>query len=154
MFALQSASESPANASASTSDLITPFQGIISCCFEPYLSIYIESQDRNLADLVERASLEQKNRGCTNMAVEGSSVLHSCGDLFMFYKKCMVQCAQLSTAEPMLALANVFKKYLREYATKVLITNLPKTNVSSLSTSMTKVAVKMLILFTFGLVIS
>ena len=59
----------------------------------------------------------------------------------MFYKKCMVQCAQLSTAEPMLALANVFKKYLREYATKVLITNLPKTNVSSLSTSMTKVCI-------------
>ena len=38
---------------------------------------------------------EQKSRGYNNLAVEGSSVLHSCGDLFMFYKKCMVQCAQV-----------------------------------------------------------
>ena len=45
----------------------------------------------------------------------------------MFYKKCMVQCAQLSTAaEPMLALQNIFRKHLREYASKVLLANLPK----------------------------
>ena len=56
-----------------------PFSGIISRAFEPYLSIYIESQDRNLADLVERAAMEQKNRGSAKMAVEGSAVLHSCG---------------------------------------------------------------------------
>ena len=64
------------------------------------------------------------------MAAEGSAVLHSCGDLFMFYKKCMVQCTQLTAggnggggseggSDTMLALANVFKKHLREYATKV-----------------------------------
>ena len=44
---------------AAQSTLLTPFSGIISSCFEPYLSIYIESQDRNLADLVERAATEQ-----------------------------------------------------------------------------------------------
>ena len=27
----------------------------------------------------------------------GTSVLSSCGDLFVFYKKCLVQCAELST---------------------------------------------------------
>ena len=42
----------------------------------------------------------------------------------MFYKKCMVQCTQLSSGggdggDTLLALANVFKKHLREYATKV-----------------------------------
>ena len=86
---------------ASSIDVInlTPFHGIISKCFEPYLHIYIESQDQNLVELIERAAQEQKVKGCTNLAVEGSSVLHSCGDLFMFYKKCMVQCAQLSTGK-------------------------------------------------------
>ena len=107
-----------------------PFAGIISSCFESYLSIYIDSQDKNLSDLVERAAADQRSKGTTNMAVEGSIVLHSCGDLFMFYKKCMMQCAQLSAGEPLLAMANVFKKHLREYATKVLISNLPKTNSS------------------------
>ena len=84
-------------APSAASTLLTPFSGIISSCFEPYLSIYIESQDRNLADLVERAAAEQRKRGSSNMAAEGSAVLHSCGDLFMFYKKCMVQCTQLSS---------------------------------------------------------
>ena len=88
-------------ATASTIEEInlTPFHGIISKCFEQYLHIYIESQDQNLVELIDRAAQEQKIKGCTNLAVEGSSVLHSCGDLFMFYKKCMVQCALLSTGK-------------------------------------------------------
>ena len=88
-------------AAASTIEEInlTPFHGIISKCFEQYLHIYIESQDQNLVELIDRAAQEQKIKGCTNLAIEGSSVLHSCGDLFMFYKKCMVQCALLSTGK-------------------------------------------------------
>ena len=117
---------------------LTPFQGIISKSFEPYLYIYIESQDQALSDLIDRAAVEQRERGVANLAVEGSSVLHSCGDLFMFYKKCMVQCAQLSTAEPMLALQNIFRKHLREYASKILLANMPKTSGGqSALTSMT-----------------
>ena len=114
------------------------FQGIISKCFEPYLHIYIEAQDQNLKELVERAAQEQRQRGYANLAVEGSSVLHSCGDLFMFYKKCMVQCAQLSTAEPMLALQNIFRNHLREYASKILYANMPKatSNANSALSSM------------------
>ena len=55
---------------------VAPFQGLISKCFEPYLYIYIESQDSALTDLVDRAAVEQRERGVTNLAVEGSSVLH------------------------------------------------------------------------------
>ena len=121
----KSADPSPKEVSIGVPNL-NPFHGIISKCFEPYLHIYIDSQDQNLVDLLDRAAQEQRKKGHTNLAVEGSSVLHSCGDLFMFYKKCMVQCAQLSTGEPMIALANVFKKHLKEYATKILLANLPK----------------------------
>ncbi len=112
------------------------FSGIISQCFEPYLTIYLESQDRNLTDLVNRAAQDQQSRGSSGMALEGSAVLHSCGDLFMFYKKCMVQCAQLSsTGATLVALAAIFKKHLREYATKVLLENLPKGSSSSSTSS-------------------
>lgn len=55
-----------------------------------------------------------------------ATVLPSCADLFVFYKKCLVQCSQLSTSSTMLALAHTFQKYLREYALKVLQNNLPK----------------------------
>ena len=96
-----------------TAPNLNPFHGIISKCFESYLNIYIMSQDQNLVELLDRAAQEQSKKGHVNLAIEGSSVLHSCGDLFMFYKKCMVQCAQLSTGEPMLELTNVFRKHLK-----------------------------------------
>lgn len=38
----------------------------------------------------------------------------------------MVQCNQLSNEQPMYELAMVFKKYLREYANKVLEFSIPK----------------------------
>lgn len=58
-----------------------------------------------------------------------AGVLPSCADLFVFYKKCLVQCSQLSTANTMLALSHTFQKYLREYGTKVLQGNLPKWDI-------------------------
>ena len=53
-------------------------------------------------------------------------VLPSAGELFVFYKKCMVQCIQLSTGNALLSLTETFKKYLMEYGSKLLMGNLPK----------------------------
>ena len=53
----------------------------------------------------------------------------------MFYKKSIKQCAELSRAEPMLALQKIFKKHLKEYATKILIANMPGKATSSSSSS-------------------
>lgn len=55
-----------------------------------------------------------------------ATVLPSCADLFVFYKKCLVQCSQLSTSLTMLQLSHTFQKFLREYALKILQNNLPK----------------------------
>ncbi|KAJ8313104.1 hypothetical protein KUTeg_010477 [Tegillarca granosa] len=112
---------------------VSPFSGIISQCFEPHLNIYIDSQDRNLAELINRFLDDLRQHGTPRMETEESSnVLPSSADLFVFYKKCMVQCSQLSTGQPMLDLTRVFQKYLREYANRVLLSNLPKnTNQSS-----------------------
>ncbi|KAF0310102.1 Vacuolar protein sorting-associated protein 53 [Amphibalanus amphitrite] len=107
-----------------------PFQGLISQCFEQHLNIYIESQDRNLSDLMERFSQELKAKGFPSAAAESSLILPSCADLFMFYKKCMLQCSQLSRGRQLLALTAVFQKHLREYALKILLANLPKQTVS------------------------
>nr|XP_034995395.1 vacuolar protein sorting-associated protein 53 homolog isoform X2 [Zootoca vivipara] len=109
-----------------------PFHGIVSKCFEPHLYVYIESQDKNLSELIDRFVGDFKAQGPPKPNVdEGGAVLPSCADLFVYYKKCMVQCSQLSTGEPMIALTTIFQKYLREYAWKILSGNLPKTTSSS-----------------------
>ncbi|XP_007935623.1 vacuolar protein sorting-associated protein 53 homolog [Orycteropus afer afer] len=109
-----------------------PFHGIVSKCFEPHLYVYIESQDKNLGELIDRFVADFKAQGLPKPNTdEGGALLPSCADLFVYYKKCMVQCSQLSTGEPMIALTTIFQKYLREYAWKILSGNLPKTTSSS-----------------------
>ncbi|XP_069390205.1 vacuolar protein sorting-associated protein 53 homolog [Paralichthys olivaceus] len=109
-----------------------PFHGIVSKCFEPHLYVYIESQDKNLGELIDRFVADFRAQGPPKVgAEEGGAVLPSCADLFVYYKKCMVQCSQLSTGEPMIALTTIFQKFLREYAWKILSGNLPKSSSNS-----------------------
>ncbi|KAM9811960.1 vacuolar protein sorting-associated protein 53 homolog isoform 1-T1 [Syngnathus typhle] len=109
-----------------------PFHGIVSKCFEPHLYVYIESQDKNLGELIDRFVADFRAQGPPRVATdEGGAVLPSCADLFVYYKKCMVQCSQLSTGEPMIALTTIFQKFLREYAWKILSGNLPKSSSNS-----------------------
>ena len=62
-----------------------------------------------------------------NQMKEGESVaLPSAADLFIFYKKCLVQCASLSTGAPLLQLSSMFQQYLKDYAHKILIAYTPK----------------------------
>ena len=105
---------------------LAPFKEIISQCFEPYLHIYLEAQDRNLAEMVARFATEAAAGTGTSDPGAVSAVLPSCGDLFVFYRACLVQCSELSTGQPMLDLAALFKKYLREYTSRVLVSSLPR----------------------------
>ena len=112
---------------SSDDPLDLPFLKAIMQWFEPYLHIYLEAQDRNLAEMINRFAGDLGSQGAAPAPEfgEGSPVLSSCGDLFVFYRKCLVQCSELSTGQPMLALANLFRKYLREYTSRVLVASLP-----------------------------
>nr|SVE79980.1 EOG090X024P [Daphnia magna] len=112
---------------------VSPFHGLISRCFESHLNIFVDSQDKNMAELIDRfvADLKIQGPSLAQAEIEGCCVLPSCADLFVFYKKCLLQCAQLSTGQPMLSLTSVFKKYLREYASRLLQSNLPRSNNAS-----------------------
>ena len=82
---------------------------------------------RNLSELMDRFVADFSQHGAPQLgAEEGSNVLPSCADLFVYYKKCMVQCSQLSTGTPMLDLTKTFQTRLKEYAMRLLINNLPK----------------------------
>ncbi|CAH0404286.1 unnamed protein product [Chilo suppressalis] len=99
----------------------------IGACFEPHLSLYIHSLDANLRSFMDRFVQDAKSVDAGSGIGSGAgAVMASCGDLFLFYKKCLVQCARLTTGEPMLELSGVFQKYLREYASSVLQAALPR----------------------------
>ena len=73
------------------------FHNAMSQCFEMYLNVYIDSQDVNLTELVEKFVLELKEGGVPTYQVgDPAPLLPSSSDLFVFYKKCLVQCSQLS----------------------------------------------------------
>uniref|UniRef100_A0A1B6MRN2 Vacuolar protein sorting-associated protein 53 homolog n=1 Tax=Graphocephala atropunctata TaxID=36148 RepID=A0A1B6MRN2_9HEMI len=117
------------------------FRGIIGDCFLPYLYIYIESLDRGLSELMDKIIPESNrnlNRIDQSVSLAEEGILPSCADLFSFYKKSLVQCNQLSNGPPMVSLCAVFKKYLKEFADKILQNNIPKLSSNSFSVSITR----------------
>nr|CAD7448259.1 unnamed protein product [Timema bartmani] len=60
---------------------ITPFHGIVSKCFEPYLNIYIESLDKNLNDLIERFVQDSKQQHSPS----NSNIAQPEGNRFLAY---------------------------------------------------------------------
>lgn len=129
-------SEQPvlATVDANKDEIQSPFLDLIGVCFKPYLDIYTDSIDRNLSEIIER--FVQDSKIAFDPIVNNSTVFPSCADLFVFYKKCIVQCTQLSNGKPMYDLALIFKKYLREYASKILEFKIPK--VTTLQSSLGK----------------
>lgn len=109
--------------------ITTPFTDLICNCFKPFLDIYTDSIDKNLMELMEQ--FQQAKFNPQEQIAKKSSILTSGADLFVFYKKCLVQCNQLSNGKPMYDLAMVFKKYLREYANKCLENKIPKLNTAT-----------------------
>ncbi|KAI9742319.1 MAG: Vacuolar protein sorting-associated protein 53 [Claussenomyces sp. TS43310] len=95
------------------------FNGSISEAFEPYLSLWVESQDKQLAAMIPR----YRNQPLLPIDEEFSSqaVISSSIELFHFYKLTLAQCAKLSTGKRLLDLSRTFAKYLDEYAQQVLL---------------------------------
>lgn len=113
----------------------SPFLCLIGKCFIPHLKIYIDSIDKNLSDLIDRFLQDEKQTITSDIMDIQVTVLPSCSDLFMFYKKSMIQCQQLDKGQSMLDLTRTFQKYLREYAFKILMHNLPKIEAQTLGSS-------------------
>uniref|UniRef100_A0A1Q3F4F8 Vacuolar protein sorting-associated protein 53 homolog n=1 Tax=Culex tarsalis TaxID=7177 RepID=A0A1Q3F4F8_CULTA len=126
--------EMKANAASGgeTPDDHPTFIGLIGQCFKAYLDIYTDSIDRSLAELIGQFVQQPPQQ---LLPKDGASVLPNCAELFVFYKKCMVQCTQLSNEKPMYDLTLIFKKYLREYSSRVLEARIPKLQSSSASGS-------------------
>lgn len=119
-----------------------PFAGQITQCFETHLNIYVEAQDKNLSKLIDQ--FVEEHQKLSKLEAITSEVFVSSGKLFTQYKNCLVQCNALSNKQPLVMLSTTFHKYLREYAHRVLQSNLPRvgalSSIVSLSTTITNAA--------------
>ncbi|KAI1499051.1 Vps53-like protein [Biscogniauxia marginata] len=107
------------------------FNGSISVAFEPYLSLWVESQDKALATMIPKYKsqpLLPPDEEFSPQAVIGSAI-----ELFHFYKLTLSQCAKLSTSERLLDLTKTLAKYLDEYAQQVLLAILQRPGPSAAS---------------------
>lgn len=104
---------------SSTEEKTHSFNGLISVAFEPYLSLWVDSQDKQLASMMPKyrsQPLIPADEEFSSQAVIPSAI-----ELFHFYKLTLSQCARLSTSDRLLDLSKILSKYLDEYAQQVLL---------------------------------
>ncbi|KAF8242827.1 hypothetical protein K440DRAFT_647787 [Wilcoxina mikolae CBS 423.85] len=120
---------------SSDDDRLTTFGKAISEAFEPYLSLWVDAQDKALSQMIPKYR-NQPLRPPDSSDEDfnpSSSVLPSSIELFHFYRRIFAQCAKLSTGSKLLDLSKIFAKYLDEFADSVLSSYLaPADRASSL----------------------
>ncbi|KAF2026518.1 hypothetical protein EK21DRAFT_92354 [Setomelanomma holmii] len=94
------------------------FSQAISEAFEPYMSLWVESQDKQLATLIPK--YRQQPLRNTEDDFSHQAVISSSTELFHFYRLTLAQCAKLSTGTRLLELSTTFAKYLEQYSQQVL----------------------------------
>lgn len=104
---------------SSADDRTQSFNGSISVAFEPYLSLWVESQDKALAVMIPKYKTQPLIPEDEEFSPQ--AVITSAIELFHFYKLTLSQCSKLSTGERLLDLAKILAKYLDEYAQQVLL---------------------------------
>jgi len=124
--------------SVDTSSSENPFEGIISSCFEPFFHVFIEAQEATIQKLFESFNDEHQKIIKSHPNNNPSIVFQSSNKLFQQYKNSLVQCVQLTNKSALLGLHEVFKRYLRDYAFKVLQPHLK--NPSSNSTPLSRIS--------------
>ncbi|KAH7086868.1 Vps53-like protein [Paraphoma chrysanthemicola] len=103
---------------ASKDDRPLGFSQAISEAFEPYMSLWVESQDKQLATLIPK--YRQQPLRNTEEDFSHQAVIPSSTELFHFYRLTLAQCAKLSTGTRLLELSATFAKYLEQYSQQVL----------------------------------
>jgi vacuolar protein sorting-associated protein 53 len=91
----------------------------ISDAFEPYLSLWVEAQDRDLSAMIPQYRSRPPKPPDEDFSSQ--QVIASSTELFNFYRLSLAQCAKLSTSDPLLDLTRVFGRYLDQYAQQVLL---------------------------------
>ncbi|KAG8214105.1 Vps53-like protein [Butyriboletus roseoflavus] len=122
----------------------------MSSAFEPHLGVFVDAQDKALADMLAphrgpktRSSVDTTSKPSTTTSTPRASlstpdepepapiVLPSSTELFYFYAQSLDQCAKLSTGQALFDLCGVQKKWLKIYAEDVLSPKLKRPQIQS-----------------------
>ncbi|KAF4504251.1 hypothetical protein G6O67_008425 [Ophiocordyceps sinensis] len=95
------------------------FNALISAAFEPYLGLWVESREKQLAAMMPKYRSQPPLSPDDEFSPQ--AVMTSAIELFHFYKLTLSQCAKLSPSECLLDLSKTLAKYLDEYAQQVLL---------------------------------
>ncbi|KAF2857694.1 hypothetical protein K470DRAFT_273083 [Piedraia hortae CBS 480.64] len=98
------------------------FGQVISEAFEPYLSIWVQSQDRHLATFIPK--YQQQPIQSPDEEFYPQLVMPSSTELFHYYRVTLAQGAKVSTGSRLVELSRVFGKYLDGYSQQVLLQRL------------------------------
>lgn len=112
-------SRSSVDTMASKDDKPQAILSPISEAFEPYMTLWVESQDKQLAQLIPKYRQESIRKEDEEFAA--TTVISSSTELFHFYRLALAQCAKLSTGSRLLELSRTFGKYLDTYGQQVLL---------------------------------
>lgn len=94
----------------------------LSDAFAPYLGVFVEAQDKHLAEMLARqAPGTAATAPEPGVGDEPVRVLASSTSLVTFYRQTLERCAQLGPHAPIRELAQVYAKWLKRYATDVLL---------------------------------
>ncbi|KAI4227875.1 MAG: hypothetical protein L6R36_002098 [Xanthoria steineri] len=104
---------------SSDSEKAPVFSQAISEAFEPYLSVWVEAQDKKLSTMIPQ--YRQQPPKPPDEEFSPQMVVPSSIELFNFYRLTLAQCAKLSTGARLVELSKVFAKYLDQYAQQVLL---------------------------------
>lgn len=85
------------------------FDGIISKAFVPHLNVWVDFHDRTLGEKIARYNSPDWNEE------DGGDVLASSADLFMYYRQAIDLMSKLTVGQPLISLAKVFSKRLKQY---------------------------------------
>lgn len=95
------------------------FSQAISEAFEPYLSIWVEAQDKHLSTMIPTYRAQPPRQPDEDFSPQ--MVISSSTELFSFYRLTLAQCAKLSPGARLVELTKVFAKYLDQYAQQILL---------------------------------
>lgn len=91
----------------------------ISSAFMPYLGVYVDAQDKRLAEMMTQFAT---SAAATDAHGEDHvRVLVTSTELVTFYRQTLERCAQLGPKAPLADLAHVYSKWLKRYAADVLL---------------------------------
>ncbi|KAI4965794.1 hypothetical protein ZWY2020_048177 [Hordeum vulgare] len=98
------------------------FHGIISSCFEPYMAVYTELEEKSLVEQLDKLIQEEKWE-----TEEGSqtNILSSSMQVFLVIRRSLKRCSALTKNQTLFNLFQVFQRILKAYAAK-LYARLPK----------------------------